>query len=854
MASDESIPKSPYGADENFGIPHQRTRCRVLVHSHIVNNDLKGTIDASEDTIACQCNKTLKGGGGASVTLVPRRNYINYIFPNDWINIWFDPGDGRGFIRTFFGFVDRVSRNIITDATTGATTTRYMLSCSDFTKAFDKTNIYFNPHVADREDFVGLFAGTKNLAGSALRTKGVSVYGSPADIVLNLTHLMLGFNAQFTVPSTYPVDNAVIASSMKFRRNWMRQRLPSEVQTAIGAQTLTEWMESKREEAYPIASGLLENDVLAWESVVKTDFVGPVDPNNPAHASDTQIANRIKQFRIWQATDPENARQFATSLAMRVLLLKAKVDPNVQNSEEFKTALKMEESLRSNFSLLDLMDLSFVEYGAIDGSIVATSIWTQQGTLWSIINSYSNNIVNELFCDLRPLGADFKEYALQAGGYSRVPDEHGVNANTGQEQGDFAVSSNAVRFVPAMVMREYPFSTIDDIDAFKISVLRKTVGRVRFGSIFAQGVNVPGRQILSIEPLNESLKELYKDPRNKNEAIKHLDVAVISVQDIIAEDIGRSDGDVVNLIELYSDGFFGKHMKFLTQDAQPIANPISIVRHGLRVSTYNTRFARFSKKHKNFNGVDNFGTRRKLIRWALMLDHWYQHNIEYLNGNITCRAFPEIRVGYRLDIAERRESYYVEGVTHSWQYPEPMTTSLTLSRGQRNDPFPVYEKPALVAFGNEYGKGRRENSRLAHFFEQADPAAVLRSVTGLGASQYVSEVDMSKDSNKADQPELHRKEAKDWGSRRKTYVVAQGTEFKAALEDRASRREEINQLAARIVFEKFQAGGEIDAKVQSEARALATAILKEQPSTTGALDDVLAEFNVKGSSGTGVGQ
>ena len=236
----------------------------------------------------------------------------------------------------------------------------------------------------------------------------------------------------------------------------------------------------------------------------------------------------------------------------------------------------------------------------------------------------------------------------------------------------------------------------------------------------------------------------------------------------------------MNLIELYSDGIFGKHMKFLTQDAQPIVNPVSIARHGLRVRTYNTKFARFSKKHKNFDGVDNFGTRRKLIRWALMLDHWYQHNVEYLNGSMQTRGLPEIRVGYRLDVYERRESYYVEGVNHSWEYPGPLTTALTLSRGQRNDPFPVYEKPALTTFGSPIGVGRRNDSRLGQFFKQVDPSAVLRALSSDGSAEYEEAV-ATTDSNLTDIPEDNQVGPSSfWGLRKGTYIIAGGQEYQAA--------------------------------------------------------------------------
>jgi hypothetical protein len=123
-------------------------------------------------------------------------------------------------------------------------------------------------------------------------------------------------------------------------------------------------------------------------------------------------------------------------------------------------------------------------------------------------------------------------------------------------------------------------------------------------------------------------------------------------------------------------------------------------------------------------GVDSINNRRLLVRWALIVDHWFQHNLEYLTGTFSTRAFPEIRVGYRLDIKERNESYYVEGVNHSWSYPNAMQSTFTVSRGQRNNPFPIHVLPGSEHFGGMRGK---TGSRLAEFFHVMDTSATERA-------------------------------------------------------------------------------------------------------------------------------
>jgi hypothetical protein len=752
--------KDPFGAGENYGIPRQHTQVQVIVHSHIVNNDLKGIVDCSADVTSLEMSKTIKGGGSASFSLQPRRNYLNYLFANDWVNIYVNPGDGRGFIRTFFGFVDRVERGIATDDT-GATTTSFQVTCTDFTKAFEVTQIYFNPHIAHREDFAGNFAGTKNLGGAALRTKGIVAFGTPADIVLNLAHMLLGFKGQYIMPPTYPGKNAIPISGRNARLEWAKSIQSAKIQEAMGGATLTKWRTALLNDA--------EEQVQSWKQQVAQDVesraaAGQIEGFSPALDPTTPVQETISKFIGKKAagnTDPWSA---ARIVAIKSILDREGQPETALQNPEVKAGLELEAmaSDQEAGSLMHLIDISFVEHKAIDGSLVSAPIWTQQGTLWSIMNSYSNDVVNELFCDLRPLSKEYEKKGVTKGGYAFEVDEHGLNKVISEFGGH---TEPAVRFVPAIVMREYPHSTVHGVDAFNIRVLERRVGSVLFGGIFSQEANMPGRKVIGIKgPLNDHVRLVRPQAVCK----KHLDVAVISVKDIISENVGRGDADVVNLIELYSDGGkgLGKHMKFVTQDIQPIVTPISVIRHGLRVRTYNTRFARFSSKVSSVDGVDSANTRHKLIRWVMMLDHWYQHNAEYLNGTFTTRAFPEIRVGYRIDVAERNESYYVEGVNHTWTYPGVMTTTFTVSRGQRNDPFPVYTKPSAFLQGD-----RKLNGRLSQVFRTLDPSAVVRAIEGSPSQQFMTDIN-NFDGNWVDDPNHPIPPNSLWGQDTDGYLVA----------------------------------------------------------------------------------
>lgn len=210
----------------------QNTRVIIMVHSHqtLVSN---GRIDCSPDAIDCQISKSIKGTGAASFTLVPRRNYLNLLFPNDVVNIYIDPGDGkRGFIRTFFGYIDRVSRTEQT-GDQGQLTTNFHITCTDFMKAVEKTEIYFNPAFASRADLIGAFGQSQLGGGHALRTSGIVAHGTPAQFVENLLQLLLGFGEQWVMPASYDTTSDYLINARNARQQRAKGALPDDVKNQL---------------------------------------------------------------------------------------------------------------------------------------------------------------------------------------------------------------------------------------------------------------------------------------------------------------------------------------------------------------------------------------------------------------------------------------------------------------------------------------------------------------------------------------------------------------------------------------------------------------------------------------------
>jgi hypothetical protein len=729
----------------------QHTRALVVVHSHIQQLG-NGVVDCSPDVVQIQTSKTIKGTGGASFTLVPRKNYFNYIFPNDLVNIYFDPGDGvRGFVRTFFGYVDRIDRTIVTNEQ-GATQTAFVVTCTDFAKAVDKTDIYFNPMLATRAEFQGTDFANGQLGGHALRTKGITAHGSPAHFVENLLELLLGFGTQWTLPRSYPTQN-FLSQSRAQRRQRLKAQLPASV----------------------------VNDVQALFNANIEDFL---TKNSDI---DTVLQQKLQSIATTAGVIGNIPSNYYEQQAKISNILSA-----LLQLQAYQTVLN-ESSKSSAASVYDIISTSFIESLAIDGFIASQQVWWTSGTLASIIYGYCNEIVNELCFDLRPVAGNAADDCFGTT-YSTEPDELGYNTNGLPPS--MSAGVQAVKYVPAVIMREYPYSVVEGLDLTGYHIdgtVNTNVGFQPFGPVFAQGVGTEGRKIYNYQTQGvESLspEKCFYAPNGA--PMKHLDVVVVKDTDIQTEQIGRSDADIFNFYEMTSTDLLGTNWKWMLNDIMPVMTPISVLRHGLRLRQMQTRFANYSRDQlcSGSSGIDTAQIRYNLLRWGLMIDHWFQHNVEYLSGTMSLRARPEIRVGYRIDRPERSESYYVDSVNHHWEYPGAMATSVTVSRGQRNDPFPAYIPPVMSKVGGlpagsvnpgellgaagssavaalgaginttiqqqlnaaqdasssplatQGGGDRGENGRLANFFQVRDTKATENAVGGSPTHSDQNDVDL----------------------------------------------------------------------------------------------------------------
>ncbi len=148
-------------------------------------------------------------------------------------------------------------------------------------------------------------------------------------------------------------------------------------------------------------------------------------------------------------------------------------------------------------------------------------------------------------------------------------------------------------------------------------------------------------------------------------------------EDIATADVGYSDDERLNLFFLYSsnNGLSQRDQYALFTPKGDIAD---IGRHGLRKFERGTRFSGAGGR-----GAGAFTAVAR--EWRELLTAWYAINPYLLNGSITLKQpRAKIRIGERLRISagnRRLETYYVEGTSRTWQYPQLGSSTFQVTRG-----------------------------------------------------------------------------------------------------------------------------------------------------------------------------
>lgn len=146
-----------------------------------------------------------------------------------------------------------------------------------------------------------------------------------------------------------------------------------------------------------------------------------------------------------------------------------------------------------------------------------------------------------------------------------------------------------------------------------------------------------------------------------------------------AENLGKSASDARNWFRVFAEGLneevaMAGYVGYLV--------PSSIARHGVaRLEMQTNAWADANLLENTQKADPGF-----LNELSGLLAEWYWNADEFVAGSITGPWRPDIRVGRRLDYRSRRTgerlAFYVEGVTHQFNFLRGMSaTSLELTRG-----------------------------------------------------------------------------------------------------------------------------------------------------------------------------
>lgn len=171
------------------------------------------------------------------------------------------------------------------------------------------------------------------------------------------------------------------------------------------------------------------------------------------------------------------------------------------------------------------------------------------------------------------------------------------------------------------------------------------------------------------------------------DAWNKLKTHVVQDHEVLEDDTGKSSHNIVNAFRVW---LFNHGIPSLADQGWPsIYNLESIARHGLKryepQSVYPWPDHSSAQNQNNSKGEaarqSGFSTANQYLERIIT---WNAANEEYFEGTMTMRLRPGIRVGEKIlfnsDDGDSIE-FYIEAVSHNFNYPGTSTTTLTLTHG-----------------------------------------------------------------------------------------------------------------------------------------------------------------------------
>lgn len=251
---------------------------------------------------------------------------------------------------------------------------------------------------------------------------------------------------------------------------------------------------------------------------------------------------------------------------------------------------------------------------------------TMEGQLWDAMQEFSNGLLNEMWSDLAP------DPNLSASAREKDP-------VTGAE----LPVRQLVGLTPAIYLRERPFPTKVE------GANRRKWSRLPTHDIYPQDVS--GQDLSKGGGANKHNFWILDAQGAQARSYR--------VHYTVSQETGGDPGDPGGI---------------------PIYDIDNIRKVGLRRFMQGTRFLPFNEED-----IASIAYATS-ARWLQLCHDWYAPAPLEISGSLQiARAMPWIRIGHRIRWHRRVGSpieFYVEGVNHSYTYPQGATTGLTLTRGE----------------------------------------------------------------------------------------------------------------------------------------------------------------------------
>ena len=484
------------------------TKTRVYAYRHNRHPQKEGEFNISSLVTQVSVDQHLTGGGRCTLTCVGQLPIEDNLVANDIINVYINTGrsqeeyeyaDGdntwkynKGWVRTFFGYIDSISRHT-SISSDGNKQTLYYITCSSFDKAVRSTEVYVNPHLTfsgeaengKPADVTRADIGT-NLGGLLLLQKGFMIAGTPRQLILSHLLRSLGFGAQWLLPLGYQDSLYEYNTFVKFN-----------IEENSEAQAAKNKKDFKFTVSLNEISPNMPTESNGERLLSNTLFEVPATGVNSIYAAKSQqngVKDDLREALIQVATEARLTRWTSIGLLAEEFGLIADTISGLEELENgtilfvggLHPALekKIEEKLFGNFSsishngksvasfvpnkkfkelgfkksvpvltpninqttqvgqehataahtLFNILCLDYLE--EVDGHYVLSQMYNFGGPLSSQLNSQSHDLINEFYFDLRP-APDF---------IARDKDGLGHDID------------GAIPMVPAVVLREKPYT------------------------------------------------------------------------------------------------------------------------------------------------------------------------------------------------------------------------------------------------------------------------------------------------------------------------------------------------------------------------------------------------------------